>query len=143
MKISGSGRIESSPVRRAARAGGGDTHVFTTEESAEAQKAAALTGAGPIAAVESILALQSVDDSAGGRSRGLAHGDQLLNLLDEVRDGLLAGGIPKPTLNRLAVAVAKRRENFAEPRLQNILDEIDLRARVELAKLEQAERAAA
>ena len=44
------------------------------------------------------------------------------------------------TLNRLALAIAKRRESFAEPKLQTVLDEIDLRARVELAKLEQAER---
>jgi hypothetical protein len=63
-----------------------------------------------------------------------------LTLLDEVRDGLLAGGIPRVTLNRLALAIAKRRESFAEPKLQTVLDEIDLRARVELAKLEQAER---
>ena len=102
MKISGPGRIDSSPIRRTGRASSGDTQVFSADESADAQKAAALTGAGPIAAVETILALQGVDDSAGGHARAFAHGDQLLHLLDEVRDGLLAGGIPKLTLNRLA-----------------------------------------
>ena len=130
-------------MRRTSRAGAGDTHVFAATESADGQKAAALTGSGPIAAVETILALQGVEDSTGGQARGFAHGDQLLLLLDEVRDGLLAGGIPKLTLNRLAQAVAKRREGFADTRLQTILDEIDLRARVELAKLEHAERYAA
>jgi hypothetical protein len=130
-------------VRRSGRIGASDAQIFAADESADAQKAAGLTGAGPIAAVETILALQGVEDSAGGHARGLAQGDQLLRLLDEVRDGLLAGGIPKLTLNRLALAVAKRRESFAEPKLQTILDEIDLRARVELAKLEQAERFAA
>ena len=130
-------------MRRTARAGASDGQVFSAGESADAQKAAALTGAGPIAAVETILALQGVDDSSGDHSRGLTQGEQLLHLLDEVRDGLLAGGIPKPTLNRLALAVGKRREQFADPRLQTILDEIDLRARVELAKLEHAELAAA
>jgi hypothetical protein len=63
-------------------------------------------------------------------------------MLDQVRDGLLGGGIPRSTLNRLAVAVGRRHETFADPRLQNVLDEIDLRARVELAKLEQADRLA-
>jgi len=143
VEISRPGRVDSSPIRRTKTVGTGDTHVFAADETADAQKAAALTGSGPIAAVESILALQGVDDSTGSRSRGIAQGEQLLSLLDEVRDGLLAGGIPKLTLNRLALAVAKRRESFAEPRLQTILDEIDLRARVELAKLEQAERPAA
>jgi Class II flagellar assembly regulator len=64
----------------------------------------------------------------------------LLTLLDEVRDGLLSGGIPRMILNRLALAITKRRESFADPKLQTVIDEIDLRARVELAKLEQAER---
>lgn len=142
MEISRPSRVESSPVRRTARTNAAG-QTFATDESHDAQKAAALTGSGPIAAVDVILALQGVDDSTGGQSRGVAHGEQLLQILDEVRDGLLAGGIPKLTLSRLALAVGKRRESFAEPRLQTILDEIDLRARVELAKLEYAERVAA
>ena len=57
--------------------------------------------------------------------------------------GLLAGGIPRLTLNRLASAVSARRDGFSDPKLQSVLDEIELRARVELAKLEQSERPAA
>jgi hypothetical protein len=113
---------------------------FAAEEIADAKTAAALTGTGPIAAVNTILALQGVEDSADSRTRGVRHGEQLLSLLDEVRDGLLAGGIPRTTLHRLALAISKRRESFVDPQLQTVLDEIDLRARVELAKLEQAER---
>jgi hypothetical protein len=113
---------------------------FAAEEIADAKTAAALTGTGPIAAVDTILALQGVEDSTGGRTRSIQHSEQLLTLLDEVRDGLLAGGIPRVTLGRLAQAITKRRESFVEPALQGVLDEIDLRARVELAKLEQADR---
>ena len=122
---------------RAAPAGGGS---FAAEEIADAKTAAALTGSGPIAAVDTILALQEVEDSTDSHTRGVHHGEQLLNLLDEVRDGLLAGGIPRATLNRLALAIAKKRESFLDPKLQHVLDEIDLRARVELAKLEQVKR---
>lgn len=61
-------------------------------------------------------------------------------MLDQVRDGLLAGGIPRVTLNRLANAVTKRRENFTDPKLQTVLDEIELRAHVELAKLEMIDK---
>ena len=60
-----------------------------------------------------------------------------------MRNGLLAGGIPRTTLNRLANAVSRRHESFADPKLQTVLDEIELRAHVELAKLEQADLAAA
>ena len=65
--------------------------------------------------------LQGLDDSTQGRSKGVAHGEQLLDLLDSVRDGLLAGEIPRATLNKLAAAVTRRHEAFADPRLQDVL----------------------
>jgi hypothetical protein len=100
----------------------------------------AIAAPGPLAAVDTILMLQNVDDSTSGPSKGAAHAEQLLDLLDSVRDGLLSGGIPRVTLNRLASAVSRRHEKFSDPKLQGVLDEIELRAQVELAKLEQAER---
>jgi hypothetical protein len=143
LEIKSTRKLESaSPVRRAGRTVTSEGKSFAAEEIADAKTAAALTGTGPIAAVDTILALQGVEDSTGSRSRGVRHGEQLLTLLDEVRDGLLAGGIPRAVLNRLALAISKRRESFVDPALQGVLDEIDLRARVELAKLEQAERPA-
>jgi len=140
MKIEGSGRVESTIVRRL-RPGGGASSSFSVSDS-EAPRAQTVAGPAPLAAVDSILMLQGLDDSTSGRSRATAHGEQLLGLLDEVRDGLLIGGIPRGTLNRLADAVGRRHESFADPRLQGVLDEIELRARVELAKLEQADRLA-
>lgn len=137
MKISGTGNTDAPSVRRIARPGAATS--FSVSETTEARRAAPLSGAAPIAALDAILALQGVEDSAGERGRGVAQGEQLLLLLDDVRDGLLAGGIPRVTLNRLAHAVGTRREAFADPSLQVILDEIELRARVELAKLEQAD----
>jgi hypothetical protein len=140
LEINSTRRVESASVKRASRAAGVDGKSFAAEETADGKTAAALTGTGPIAAVDTILALQGVEDSTDGRTHGVHHGEQLLTLLDEVRDGLLSGGIPRMTLNRLALAITKRRESFADPKLQAVIDEIDLRARVELAKLEQAER---
>jgi hypothetical protein len=141
LEIKSPRRLEaSSPARRSGRAASAGGASFSTEEIIDAKAAAALTGGGPIAAVDTILALQGVEDSTDSRKRSVHHGEQLLTLLDEVRDGLLAGAIPRNTLHRLALAIAKRRESFIDPQLQGVLDEIDLRARVELAKLEQAER---
>ena len=141
MEINRTGRTESASVRRVAKQSGGSENVFNLSEG-QPQRAPAVSGPGPIAAVESLLTLQGLDDSTSGRSKGLAHGEQLLDMLDEVRDGLLCGGIPRTTLNRLATAVGRRHESFADPRLQTVLDEIELRARVELAKLEQVDRLA-
>lgn len=137
MEIKGPGRVETSAIKRkSATAPGGGFSVSETPD----HHGAIVSGPGPIAALDSILMLQGMDDSTQGRSKGLAHGEQLLDLLDSVRDGLLAGGIPRVTLNRLAVAVTRRHDAFADPRLQDVLDQIELRAHVELAKLEQLDK---
>ena len=142
MEIKGPGRVDSSGVRRVSRA---PTQTGGTFSVAESELPHAQTVASPntIAAVDSILMLQGIDDSTSGRSKGLAQGEQLLDMLDQVRDGLLAGGVPRATLNRLASTLGKRQDSFADPHLQGVLDEIELRARVELAKLEQADQSTA
>ena len=137
MEIKGPGRIETGAIRRktTASTGGG----FAVSDPAESH-GGIVAGPGPIAALDSILMLQGLDDSTEGRAKGQAHGEQLLNLLDAVRDGLLAGGIPRSTLNKLAAAVTRRHDAFADPRLQDVLAQIELRAHVELAKLEQLDK---
>ena len=140
MEIKSTSRVGSSAVRRAGTASSSSDSAFKVSESPEQARAQVVSGPSPLAAVESILTLQGIDDSTSGRSRGLSHGERLLDMLDEVRDGLLAGGIPRATLNRLAAAVSKRQESFNDPKLQGVLDEIELRARVELAKLEQMDQ---
>lgn len=140
MEIKSTGGVTSSGVRRVSKGPSSSDSTFKPVEVSEQPRAQMVSGPGPIAAVDTILTLQSLDDSTGGRSKGLSHGEELLAMLDQVRDGLLAGAIPRTTLNRLASAVSRRHEHFADPGLQGVLDEIDLRARVELAKLEMADR---
>lgn len=136
MEIKGPGRVETSAVKRKAAASASGGGFSVTPES----HAAIVAGPGPIAALDSILMLQGMEDATQGKPKGLAHGEQLLDLLDSVRDGLLAGGIPRATLNKLAVAVTRRHEAFSDPRLQDVLDQIELRAHVELAKLETLDK---
>jgi hypothetical protein len=138
MEIKGTSRVETAAVRRKTVNASTDGS-FTVADTPEAH-AQIVAGPGPIAALDSILALQDMGDASDGRSKGLAHGEQLLDILDSVRDGLLAGGIPRTTLNRLAVAVTRRHDVFADPKLQDVLDQIELRAHVELAKLEQMDK---
>jgi hypothetical protein len=137
MEIKGPSRVESGAIRRKSTAASSGS--FSVSEPAEPH-AQIVAGPGPIAALDSILALQDIGDPMDGRSKGLKHGEQLLDILDAVRDGLLAGGIPRATLNKLAVAVTRRHDVFADPKLQDVLDQIELRAHVELAKLEQMDQ---
>jgi len=137
MEIKGPSRVETGAIRRKSTAATGGSFSVSAPAEPHAQIVA---GPGPIAALDSILALQDMGDPMDGRSKGLKHGEQLLDILDAVRDGLLAGGIPRATLNKLAVAVTRRHDGFADPKLQDVLDQIELRAHVELAKLEQLDQ---
>jgi len=143
MEVNGTGKVDrTSSLRRAGKTSAtqGASSSFSVASPPDEPIASMVSGPGPIAALDSILALQGMDDSTDGRSRGLKHGEHLLDMLDQVRDGLLAGGIPRATLNRLANAVTRRKEQFADPHLQEVLDEIELRAHVELAKLEMLDK---
>ena len=136
----------AASTKKAQRKPGADGGAFARAlESGgrEPQGPKAVAGAAPVAAIEALLALQGVPDEEGeGRRQALARGHQLLDLLDEVRRGILLGVIPEATLRRLAdLARAGEGQQFADPRLTEILAEIELRAEVELAKLER-ERAA-
>jgi hypothetical protein len=82
-----------------------------------------------------LLALQEVSDDPGGRNRGRRHGEALLERLDDLHLGLLSGRMSIDALERLSVMVAAKRDTVGDPRLSQILDEIEVRAAVELAKL--------
>jgi hypothetical protein len=139
MEINGPKRIETGLVRRAGKTASGSSSGFSVSDAAET-RGSVVSGPGPIGALDSILMLQGLDDSTDGKSKAAAHGEKLLDLLDEIRDGLLAGGVPRTTLNRLANAVTRRHDQFNDPKLQGVLDEIELRAHVELAKLEMMDK---
>ena len=60
----------------------------------------------------------------------------MLDLLDDVHVGLLDGSIPAGRLIALANSVRGKRDEVGDPRLAEVLDEIELRAAVEVAKLQ-------
>ena len=59
-----------------------------------------------------------------------------LDRLEDIRQGLLVGAISKPRLEELAGTIKETRESALDPVMSDILDEIELRAKIELAKLE-------
>ena len=85
--------------------------------------------------IEALLAVQSTHDATKGRSQGLARGNALLDHLENVRLGLLSGSMPRNELESLLNRVRDGQEGTSDPRLAEILREIELRAAVELAKL--------
>ena len=113
--------------------------VFALEHAEEPRSAGSVSGPSPLASVDALIALQEMPSATTGRARAVRRGKDVLDLLDDVRDGLLAGQVSRNTLHRLVTLVGAKREDFVDPRLSSVLDEIDLRARVELAKLSFAD----
>lgn len=93
-----------------------------------------------IAAVDALLAVQSVDDPAGraAKKRMRVRADNLLKELDKVKGALLTGTLTIGHCIDIADVVAEHREKIDDPGLTGILDEIDLRAQVEIAKMKKA-----
>ena len=63
-------------------------------------------------------------------------------VLDEIKVSLLDGGVSAQDLDRLRRVVRDERERTDDPSLEAVLNEIEVRAAVEVAKLEQANHAA-
>lgn len=89
----------------------------------------------PVAQVDAIVALQSVGSPNGERKRAVAQGTAVLDLLDDLKVQLLSGQISNSHIGRLTGIVKSRPDYNNDARLRDLLDHIDLRARVELAKL--------
>lgn len=140
MKVSGMADARAAAPRRIARAAGrpagaGAFRLPSVSEEVETPKTG---GVGPAAAADTLLSLQEVPDATTGRSRGLQYGSDMLDMLDQIRHGLLLGRIPPERLRQLTRAVQERQANTTDPRLSALLGEIELRAAVELAKFRTA-----
>jgi len=88
-------------------------------------------------AVSGILAAQEVDDAAARASRGKKRAQDMLDKLDDIRHGLLSGDLSADKLVDLSRLVQSRKVAVDDPGLAQLLDEIDLRAQVELAKFQR------
>lgn len=95
------------------------------------------TGLNPLAG---LLTVQETEEPLERRARKRAsqRADTILDQLEEIRLGLLLGTLPMAKLEQLAQLVRAKREQFDDPRLKEILDDIELRAAVELAKLSRS-----
>jgi hypothetical protein len=101
--------------------------------AAEAEPAAA-EAAAPLAAVtaSALLGAEAAPSPAERDAAARRRGGALLDALAELQRGLLGGGARRAALGRLA-ALAEG-ESGADPALREILGQISLRARVELAR---------
>ena len=91
-----------------------------------------------IAQLDSLLAVQEVEDPTERAARKRAHfrADNILEKLDQIRIKMLGGNLTVGHMVDVADVIASHRDKINDPALTAIMDEIDLRAQVELAKMQ-------
>lgn len=136
MKInSATGMGYSAPAGGARRAGG-DFSLGKSEGSQKSAASAQASAAFGALGVDAILALQAEDDVlTGRRRRQVKRSHDILDALDDLKVSVLSGEIDDAALIRLQALIALQREDIEDDRLKGVLDEIETRAYVEMAKL--------
>lgn len=133
MKVDPTGTAKAASVRRSDKGSQAKPGEFSKLlEGLDEPEAPRATGA--TAPVDPTFGVRNATDRSGGRSKKRA--EDMLDRLEEIRLGLLTGSVPRDQLEALDRLVQEQRGQVADPRLSEILDEIELRARVELAKLD-------
>lgn len=106
--------------------------VATTSESRAAAAPKTPTG------IDALLALQGVEeDPVERRKRSVRRGKGALDVLDDLKLGLLSGNFDSSTVSRLRSAAADLKGSSGDAGLDAVLAEIELRVEVELAKAGQ------
>ncbi len=137
MKISSTRPLRTTPARASQRATAKKGADFSSQIADEPAAVGAVSPTAPLGAVDGILAVQEVPSATDGRSRGIKRGYNILDHLDDIRLGLLTGSIPRKRLVDLGQDIKQARDTVIDPELSAILDDIELRAAVELAKLDR------
>jgi hypothetical protein len=137
MRIDGNGRVAGPRGSSATGKSPDGGSRFSLDIGESLQDAAAPRAAAAVAGLDAMLALQGVEEAGEKRRRLMRRGRSLLDVLDALKLGLLDFASPADTLGRLSALVREGRERAEDPGLESVLNEIDLRAAVELAKLER------
>jgi hypothetical protein len=110
---------------------------FALPEAASTLEARAATAPKAAGNIDALLAMQGIEDPAERRKRSVQRGKGALDVLDDLKLGLLAGNFSASTMARLRDAAANLKSTSGDPGLDAVLSEIELRVEVELAKAGQ------
>lgn len=135
MRIYGpNGTSIGSPAGNTRRSG---SSGFSLPDATSTTEARPTTAPRAAANIDALLALQGIEDPVERRKRSVARGKGALDVLDDLKLGLLSGSLDNSTVLRLRDAAASLKTSSGDPGLDAVLSEIELRVEVELAKAGQ------
>lgn len=140
MKIEGPSKTQKTSKTDKAKKSGKADGTFGAMVASASKEAAGVAASQSIAKVDALLAVQGAEDPTerAARRRMRERGDQVLRQLDHLRLGVLTGDLTIGQVIDIADVVASHREKITDPELTAVLDEIDLRAQIEIAKMRKA-----
>jgi Class II flagellar assembly regulator len=136
MRIYGpSGMAAAVPAPSAAAARRSDAASFILTDNDTSPAAGGASALRTVGGIDALIALQGVEDPAERRRHAVKRGRHALDALDELKVGLLGGGLSPATLTKLKSAAAYLKDVSGDAGLDSVLGEIELRVEVEIAKL--------
>jgi len=133
----GGPHAEPNALAKAGKKAKGGEFGSMVDDAEEAGTPASVTGTSQVKALDALLLLQGEDgltpEEAAKKAKRRAI--ELLDHLDKIRIGLLTGELKQSTIEQLSRTIFTHRGTVMDPKLSEILDEVDLRAQIELAKL--------
>lgn len=137
-KALGASNVKKKDVKKTSGSSEFGDLISGAGEAEETAGSALISKPNSISALDSLLAVQSVETSAADQKQATEHGQELLEFLDDIRLGLLSGSVTQEKINKLKKGINSKRGWVIDKKLTQILDEIELRASVELAKIEMS-----
>jgi hypothetical protein len=111
---------------------------FALPEAASTPESRAMMAPKAAGNIDALLAMQGIEeDPTERRKRSVQRGKGALDVLDDLKIGLLSGNFDASTVSRLRTAAANLKSTSGDPGLDAVLSEIELRVEVELAKAGQ------
>jgi hypothetical protein len=141
MKVDAYGNIKAtnSTKKRSGVAKSGDfSSILDIYENEGVENSGTLSNVASPAAMSGMLALQEISDEEVRRKNLIKQGDDMLDSLEQLRRRLLTGSLPMHVLQNINKQLTMQKQLVNDPRLKSIIDEIELRTAVELAKIEMA-----
>ena len=135
MKVVGPNGVSTPASTRTTRSASGFS-LGQAPAAASPSAATASAATGGVSDVSALMALQGIEGPLEKRRRAIRRGGGLLDRLEELKLALLTGDADETSLDQLARTLREERTDDGDEGLSALLDQIDLRASVELAKAE-------